>query len=80
MDPLLSEVTKQSRKLAQVEEKYLDAMEARNEAIRAARAGRHGPGVIGEAAKLTPEQVRRIVDAPTAKPGPATRAGRRQKD
>lgn len=74
---LLSEVTKSSKKLAQAEERYLDAMRARNEAIRAARADRFGPGVIGGAADLTPEQVRRICAAADPTPAAATRPRRR---
>lgn len=74
---LLAEVAKSSRKLEQAEERYLEAMRARNEAIRAARAERHGPGKIGEAAKLTPEQVRRICAAKDATPAAATRPRQR---
>lgn len=74
---LLGEVTKSSRKLEQAEEKYLEAMRARNETIRAARADRFGPGDIGKAAKLTPEQVRRICNAKDAMPPAATRPPRR---
>jgi hypothetical protein len=73
---LLGEVTKSSKKLAQAEEKYLEAMRARNEAIRAARADRFGPGVIGGAADLTPEQVRRICNAADPTPAAATRPPR----
>lgn len=74
---LLGEVTKSSKRLEQAEQKYLDAMRARNEAIRAARSDRFGPGVIGEAAKLTPEQVRRICNAADPTPAAATRPPRR---
>lgn len=74
---LLAEVTKSSKKLEQAEQKYLEAMRARNEAIRAARADRFGPGVIGEAAELTPEQVRRICAAKDPTPAAATRPRRR---
>jgi hypothetical protein len=70
---LLAEVTKSSKKLKQAEERYLEAMRARNEAIRAARAERFGPGKIGEAAELTPEQVRRICAAADPMPRAATR-------
>lgn len=74
---LLAEVTKTSKRLAQAENKYLDAMRARNEAVRAARADRFGPGVIGQAANLTPEQVRRLCNAEDPTPGAATRPQRR---
>jgi len=74
---LLAEVTKSSKKLKQAEERYLEAMRARNEAIRAARAERFGPGKIGEAAELTPEQVRRICAAADPMPRAATRPRQR---
>lgn len=74
---LLAEVTKADRKLQRAEEQYLNAMRERNEAIRLARAERFGPGAIGRAANLTPEQVRRIVNAGSATPPAATRPSRR---
>lgn len=74
---LLAAVTESTQDLAEIEAKYLDAMRTRNEAIRAARAERHGPAAIGKAADLTPEQVRRIYNAPSATPGKATRPARR---
>jgi hypothetical protein len=65
----LAEVSKLARKYDAAKAKMEEAMEARNAAIRVARAERHGPGAIGEAASLTPEQVRRIC---TAEPGQPT--------
>lgn len=57
----LAEVTRMTKKLADAKARYDDAMRARNVAIRAARAERHGPGAIGQAAAgMTAEQVRRI--------------------
>jgi hypothetical protein len=56
----LAEVTRTTKKLADAKARYEDAMHARNVAIRAARAERHGPGAIGQAAQMTSEQVRRI--------------------
>jgi hypothetical protein len=56
----LAEVTRMTKELEDAEARYKAAMRARNVAIRAARAERYGPGVIGEAAQMTPEQVRRI--------------------
>lgn len=65
----LTEVSRLARKFDAAKAKMEEAREARNAAIRAARADRFGPGVIGEAASLTPEQVRRIVQS---HPGQAT--------
>jgi hypothetical protein len=59
----LAEVARMTRKLTDAEARYKAAMHARNEAIRAARAERHGPGAIGQAAQMTAEQVRRICQA-----------------
>lgn len=56
----LAEVARMTRKLADAKTRYDHAMDARNAAIRAARAERHGPGAIGQAAHMTAEQVRRI--------------------
>jgi hypothetical protein len=56
----LAEVARMTKKLADAEVRHKAAMHARNEAIRAARAERHGPGAIGQAAQMTAEQVRRI--------------------
>ncbi len=73
---LLADVRKSSKRLARDEERYLESMRVRNNAIRAARAARLGPGVIGRESELTPEQVRRICNAPTAEVGYPTRARR----
>lgn len=62
-------VRRKARQFEAAKAKMDAAMEERNAAIRAARAERHGPGAIGEAADLTPEQVRRIVQS---QPGQAT--------
>lgn len=56
----LAEVTRTTKNLAVAKARYEEAMHARNEAIRAARADRYGPGAIGQAAQMTSEQVRRI--------------------
>lgn len=56
----LAEVARMTKKLADAKARYEHAMEARNEAIRVARAERHGPGAIGQVAQMTSEQVRRI--------------------
>ena len=61
----LDQVATLTRKLAVAKAKYDEAMRTRNDAIRAARADRHGPGVIGGAAQLTPEQVRRVASPKT---------------
>jgi len=72
MDHLV-EVAKSNRKLKQAEQRYFAAMRARNQAIRAARDDRYGPGAIGKAADLTAEQVRRIYNKPDTEVGAATR-------
>jgi hypothetical protein len=59
----LAEVSRLARKFDAAKVKMEEAMEARNAAIRVARDERHGPGAIGEAAALTPEQVRRICNS-----------------
>lgn len=74
---LLGEVTKASKKLEQAEARYLEAMRARNVAVRAARDQQVGPGKIGQAAELTPEQVRRICAAADPTPGAGTRPRQR---
>lgn len=56
----LTEVSRRTAILAAAKARYEAAMEARNDAIRVARAERHGPGAIGKAAQMTSEQVRRI--------------------
>jgi hypothetical protein len=56
----LAEVARMTKKLEDAKARYEDAMRARNVSIRAARAVRYGPGVIGQAAQMTAEQVRRI--------------------
>jgi hypothetical protein len=56
----LAEVARMTKKLNDAKARYEDAMHARNDAIRVARAERHGPGAIGQAAQMTAEQVRRI--------------------
>lgn len=65
----LDQVRRKARQFEAAKVKMDATMEERNAAIRAARAERHGPGAIGEAAGLTPEQVRRIV---ASQPGQAT--------
>jgi hypothetical protein len=64
----LAEVSRLARKFDAARVKMDEAREARNEAIRAARADRYGPGAIAEAADLTPEQVRRIVQSRPGQP------------
>jgi hypothetical protein len=59
----LAEVSRLARKFDAAKAKLDEAREARNAAIRVARAQRYGPGAIGEAAVLTPEQVRRICNS-----------------
>lgn len=59
----LAEVTRMTKKLSDAKARYDHAMHARNDAIRAARAERHGPGAIGQAAQMTAEQVRRICNS-----------------
>jgi hypothetical protein len=70
----LTEVSRLAKKYEQAKAKMEEAMEARNAAIRVARAERYGPGAIGDAANLTAEQVRRIVQT---EPGQATAQPRR---
>lgn len=72
---LLADVRKTSKRLAQAETRYLDAMRARNLAIREARL-RVGPGAIAQESDLTPEQVRRICNAATPDVGYPTKAAR----
>lgn len=68
----LDEVRKTSKRLIAAEKRYMDAMLARNVAIREARSQRHGPAAIAAAAQLNPESVRRIYNAPDATPKPPT--------
>lgn len=56
----LAEVTRLTEKFEDAKANYEAAMEARNQAIRKARANRYGPGILGKITGLTPEQVRRI--------------------
>lgn len=56
----LAEVERLTRRLDKAKAQMDAVMHERNEMIRTARAERHGPGAIGKAADLTPEQVRRI--------------------
>ena len=56
----LAEVARATKKLEDAQARADQAMRTRNEAIRAARRERHGPGAIGQAADMTAEQVRRI--------------------
>lgn len=70
----LDQVRRKARQFESAKAKMDAAMEERNAAIRAARADRYGPGAIGEAAGLTAEQVRRIVQT---EPGQATAQPRR---
>lgn len=73
----LKEVGRLARKYEDAKAKMEEAMEERNAAIRAARADRYGPGVIGEHAGLTAEQVRRIVQT---RRGQSTAQPRRPKN
>lgn len=70
----LAEVARRAQELEKAAETYDAALLARNEAIRAARAERHGPSQISKAAGLSVESARRIYNAP---PGTITHAASR---
>lgn len=73
---LLAEVKAASKKLAQAEDRYLEAMHARNLAIKAAVDGRHTRVDVARATGLNPEQVRRIYNRADQMPGRPTTQGR----
>lgn len=64
----LAQVRRKSKQYEDAKAAFEQAMEDRNAAIRRARAERHGPGAIGTAANLTPEQVRRICKTKARQP------------
>lgn len=64
----LAQVKQQAEKFEAARVAFEEAMEDRNAAIRLARGERHGPGAIGQAAGLTPEQVRRICKTQARQP------------
>lgn len=64
----LADVRRKADALETARVRYEVAMEARNTAIRLARSERHGPGDIGKAANMTPEQVRRICKTTAGEP------------